>query len=267
MNVYWLEQTAADLPSDNQWLSARELAQLESMRFPKRRADWQLGRWTAKCSVAACLQLPIDRLSLTRIELRPAPSGAPEVFYVDKPVPITVSLSHSAGIAACAVTLCCGALGCDVETIEPHSEAFVRDYFTSEEQELVEQAPEKDHPLLSTLLWSAKESALKALRTGLRLDTRCLIVTLDGTLHSAESATRETVHNCVGNNGNHARSAQTIRGWQPLCVRRVQGQTFRGWWRHDHAVVRTMVAAPAPQPPAALMPNFSLGGGESIHHS
>lgn len=38
-----------------------------------------------------------------------------------------------------------------------------------EEQELVARAPERDE--LVALLWSGKESALKALREGLRLDT------------------------------------------------------------------------------------------------
>ena len=47
------------------------------MRFAKRRADWQLGRWTAKHAVAACLQLPADLPSLASIEVRPSPVRRP----------------------------------------------------------------------------------------------------------------------------------------------------------------------------------------------
>ena len=64
------------------------------------------------------------------------------------------------------------ALGCDLEVIEPRSEEFVADYFTTEEQKMVSQAPIADRSKLLALLWSAKESALKALREGLRFDTR-----------------------------------------------------------------------------------------------
>ncbi len=77
MDVYWLEQTAADLPAEDDWLSAIEVLRLDGMRFPKRHADWRLGRWTAKRALAAYLNLPSHRQDLTDIEIRPAPSGAP----------------------------------------------------------------------------------------------------------------------------------------------------------------------------------------------
>ena len=67
-------------------------------------------------------------------------------------------------------------LGCDLEIVEPRSDAFIADYFTAEEQALIERTSAADRSLLLALLWSAKESALKALRAGLRLDTRSVIV-------------------------------------------------------------------------------------------
>ena len=177
MNIYWLEQTEADVPGDKEWLSARERVQLDALRFPKRRADWQLGRWTAKHAVAACLQLPADPPNLAKIEVCPGSSGAPETFLGNKWAPVTISLSHRAGRAVCAVTPFPGALGCDLEVIEPHSDAFIADYFATEEQALVARVVPAERLRLVTLLWSAKESALKALRAGLRLDTRSVIVT------------------------------------------------------------------------------------------
>ena len=57
MDVYWLEQVEGDVPPNDDWLSASEAACLARLRFAKRRADWRLGRWTAKCAVSEYLSL------------------------------------------------------------------------------------------------------------------------------------------------------------------------------------------------------------------
>ena len=237
MNVYWLEQAEADLPKagmglppvdgyaqdgpatrpESEWLGAKELVQLDAMRFAKRRADWQLGRWTAKHAVAACLQLPADLPSLARIEVRPSPSGAPEMFLGNKWAPVTISLSHRAGRAVCAVATYRSALGCDLEVIEPHSDAFIADYFATEEQALVARAAPADRPWLVTLLWSAKESALKALRAGLRLDTRRVIVTLVDVLGTQNEEGEVCVPGeSISNSGFATRQPDAVNGWLPL---------------------------------------------------
>ena len=82
---------------------------------------------------------------------------------------------------------------------------------------------------LVALLWSAKESALKALRTGLRLDTRSVVVT------------------------SMDRSFE-VNGWRGLQIRCSEGNVFKGWWQSAHNIVRTLVADPAPQPPILLVP-------------
>ena len=80
MDVYWLEQSELDVPTADDWLSSNEVVRLNGMRVAKRRADWRLGRWTAKCALAIYLTLPDHPQSLQEIEVRPAPSGAPEAF-------------------------------------------------------------------------------------------------------------------------------------------------------------------------------------------
>jgi 4'-phosphopantetheinyl transferase len=227
MNVSWLEQTEADVPAENDWLHAREAIGLNGLRFAKRRADWRLGRWTAKRALALCLNLPLDHRTLAGIEIRPAPDGVPEVFLANAPAAITISISHRDGRAICAVALSGVALGCDLEIIEPHSAAFVADYFTTEEQRLVARAPAPDRLRLLALLWSAKESTLKALRAGLRLDTRSVIVSpVD---EGADSNT-----------------------WHPLRVTNTSGQIFHGWWRYTGNLLQTVVADPPPTPPILL---------------
>ncbi len=103
IDVHWLEQTEADVPAGNDWLSAGEMTRLQGMRFPKRRNDWRLGRWTAKRALAIYLDLPSHPRALADIEIRPASSGAPEVFVANKPAAITISLSHRGGVAACSI--------------------------------------------------------------------------------------------------------------------------------------------------------------------
>jgi 4'-phosphopantetheinyl transferase len=127
----------------------------------------------------------------------------------------------------CAVSLSGGALGCDLEIIEPRTEAFVADYFVSEERELIARARVSERFQLVALLWSGKESALKALRTGLRLDTRSVVVM-------------------------PMEDSSNVNGWSRLQVRCSEGQVFHGWWQRSNDVLRTLVADPPPPPPILL---------------
>ena len=118
-------------------------------------------------------------------------------------------------------------LGCDLEVVEPRSGAFATDYFTAEEQELLAQASAADRFQLLALIWSAKESVLKALRVGLRLDTRCVAVDPFVGQVSGGSA------------------------WRPLRANH-NGTVLHGWWRQTGNLVRTMVASPAPAAPVTF---------------
>ena len=153
MDVYWLEQVDGDVPPNDDWLSASEAAFLARLRFAKRRADWRLGRWTAKRAVSEYLSL--QRPPVT-VEIRAAPSGAPEVYLDSQAAKVTISLSHRAGRAVCAVAHCGAALGCDLELVEPRSSAFAADYFTAGEQSLVARAAPVCRAALLALLWSGK---------------------------------------------------------------------------------------------------------------
>ncbi|MGA3053676.1 MAG: 4'-phosphopantetheinyl transferase superfamily protein [Candidatus Korobacteraceae bacterium] len=244
MDVFWLEQAEADLPSQNDWLSASERLRLDGMRFAKRHADWRLGRWTAKRALAAYLHLPSHSRDLAGIEIRSAPSGAPEVFIANQPAGVAISLSHRAGVAACAVTLSGAELGCDLEIVEPRSDAFLADYFVTEEQALIERTSAAERSRLLALLWSGKESALKALRAGLRLDTRSVTVrpvapALHGDGHAQAPALA-------------ALASYGPESWQPLQVVYEGGQIFHGWWQNTGDLLRTMVASPRPAAPIFL---------------
>jgi 4'-phosphopantetheinyl transferase len=262
MDVYWLEQTEADLPPENDWLSDSEAVRLDSMRFAKRHADWRLGRWTAKRALAAYLNLPGHPPDLADMEIRSAPSGAPEVFIANQPAEVAISLSHRAGVAACSVTLFGADLGCDLEIIEPRSDAFIADYFATEEQALIERTSAAERSLLLALLWSGKESALKALRTGLRLDTRSVTVSpVAAPLHGDGDAQESALA---------APASYGLTNWRPLQVVYEGGQIFHGWWQNTGDLLRTMVASPRPAAPIFLQAECCMGHrppiGEKINH-
>lgn len=234
MTIIWREQSEFDIPPQDDWLNPGERARISRMRFAKRRSDWRLGRWTAKCAVATYMHLPIDPRIFQDLEIRSSPSGAPEVFRENRPVDVTISLSHRDGRGVCAAAPRWVLLGCDLERVEPHSPVFVADYFTGPERGMVAAAPLTLRNRLPALLWSAKESLLKAFGLGLRLDTRALNVSPDSAFNLS----------CVC--------------WQPLQVY-TRDSVYHGWWCERDQFVRTLVAHPAPPVPAASLNSSAPG--------
>jgi 4'-phosphopantetheinyl transferase len=148
----------------------------------------------------------------------------------------TLSLSHRAG-AAFALLADDGALevGADIELIEQRDRAFAQDFFTADElaQIAAVRAPQD---LVVTAIWSAKEAALKALRLGLRVDTRSVSVRL--TL-GPERRWLPFQVKCANLDGG------------PLC--------FEGWWQWRGSFVLTAITSGAgrTRPPVRL----ETGGG------
>jgi 4'-phosphopantetheinyl transferase len=176
--------------------------------------------------VATAVGLSNDRAQLARIEVRNEPSGAPYVLVDGVRLKRDVSLTDRAGWAVCVLgppadragrpAVDPPAVGCDLELVEARSPAFVRDFFTAKEQRYVTAHADPDaQQAAANLVWSAKESALKVLRTGLRRDTRSVEVTLgDGPVFD---------------------------GWAPLVVRAAEGGRYPGWWRRSGRFVLTVV--------------------------
>ena len=247
INVYWLRQNESDVPGNDEWLSDNEVIRLSGLRFAKRRSDWRLGRWVGKCAVAAYLKLPFSAEALATIEIRSTASWAPEVWLHGRPAAVTISLSHRGGQGMCAVAPPATALGCDLEVIEPHSESFVEDYFTIQEQQLMEQAAVSQRSQLVALLWSAKESALKALGVGLQADVRSFAVT-----YQTEKG-RQTGPGLTDGDIAGSAAEAPIQNWRTLQVCNPDSRVFRGWWLCSGTFITTVVADPSPFPPVALL--------------
>jgi 4'-phosphopantetheinyl transferase len=95
-----------------------------------------------------------------------------------------------------------------------------------------------DRDMVVNLLWSAKESALKVLGTGLRRDTQTLEVTP---------------------------AAPHGDGWGALTVRAVEGTVFPGWWRREGRFLLTVATRVAAPPPATLGDPGVLAAAEPRH--
>lgn len=164
---------------DLEWLSARERARLDAMRFTKRRNEYLLRRWVGKRTVAARVGLDTDRASLALIEVLNWMTGAPYIALEGLVAPWEITLSDRAGCAVAVIGASgsgARALGIDLEVVEPRSEGFVTDFLTRAEQDWVRGPAAADPGLgrdaAANLVWSAKEAALKVLRLELRADTR-----------------------------------------------------------------------------------------------
>ena len=176
--IHYTIQDRHQLRSDLDWLTQGERARLDGFRFEKRRRDWLLGRWAAKTVLLEVTGL--SQRDINRFEISSAPDGAPLPMLDGKRCRVQLSLSHSNDRAFATVSRSKNALGCDIELVEPRSAEFVDTYFTASERDYVERVEPGSRDSLVTLIWSAKESTLKALHTGLQVDTRSVEVHDDG---------------------------------------------------------------------------------------
>jgi phosphopantetheinyl transferase len=177
------------------FLSAAERQRLAQMRFPKRREEWLLGRWTAKellrLSMGAYQRVPLPAISVCN-----DPDGAPYLAVEGEGrLATSLSISHRAGRAFCALSpVVSPAIGADIERVEPRSRAFVEDFFTAGEADRVRACAPATRDVFVNVIWSAKEAVLKALRQGLRLDTRRVEIRHVAGLDAPAAAAPETQH-------------------------------------------------------------------------
>jgi len=230
---YFRLASADELPpagEDGRWLSPAERERAAAMA-PQRRSDYRLGRWASKQALASLLGA--EAPTLPHLEIRAAPDGSPLALVDAQPLPLQLSISHRQGRALCALrTGDDRDVGCDLERIEARSDAFLADFFTRGERELCASAGRRSW-LAAALLWSVKESCLKALRTGLRRDSRSIEVSLLSLAPAPEP-----------------------HGWQPVRAvdREASGEAaiLRGWWRTWEGFVLTVAARAGAPPPCEL---------------
>lgn len=237
--IDWLVQSATAHPSLARGvapaglLSPAEQRRMSGLTYEKRRRDWLLGRWTAKQLLQSYAEQRTGvRPASDAITIASAPDGAPCVV-VEQPAilqaalgDVHVSISHCRGQALCAISSRADApIGADIERIEPRAPGFADDYFTARELTQLGAASPGARDLLVTLIWSAKEAALKALRLGLTVDTRSVSIEL-GQPHGLGLAWAPLL------------AYASLAPGQPLLL--------HGWWRVVGEYVLTLALPQAP---------------------
>jgi len=211
--VRWMLSEVSALPEGDDWLGPEERAVQAKLKLPKRRMEWRLGRLTAKRLLAP--EVGIERLD--RIQIIAAEDGAPEAFVDGSLLPASLSISHRSGVAACVASES-ARVGCDLEVVELRSQRFVDDFFTERERQAIRGSHSSVRDRHVALTWSAKESALKLLRVGLRRDTRSVEVRIE-------------------NPDEHG------AGWHRLSTTiSPENHRFTGRWRLEGDVVLTVVS-------------------------
>lgn len=258
--IYWLSCAMAEMTLDAEsispslsFLSEAEREMYRSFRFAKRRDDWLLGRWTAKQLLRRALAECRD-VALSEIAVANDPDGAPYYCVDGQRLSLCLSISHRSGRALCALSST-HTVGADLEQIEPREPAFVEDFFTASESAQVWAASDATRDPVVTLIWSAKESALKVLREGLRIDTRKIEVIQVETIETmiasdvkcqTLSVKREDETDAsVSFHASRLTQALAPHAWHPLHIHcHLPGAPrLAAWWWIDGDDVLTLAAA------------------------
>ncbi|MGF1511102.1 MAG: 4'-phosphopantetheinyl transferase family protein [Myxococcota bacterium] len=200
-----------EVPTGSAWLTPDE-QEAQACLHGRRLSDWRAGRWAVKQLLASTFGVthPGD------IDVRNAPDGCPTVLVRGWAAGPRISISHRAGRAAAACSADGRPIGIDLEVIEPRSDRFIRDFFTTTEADRCLSLRGPDRDVHAVTIWSAKEGVLKCIRTGLRRDTRSVEVTLTLPTSLDEQ-------------------------WHPFqAIDLDGGGVHEGWWRIDNAMVFTL---------------------------
>ena len=154
LNVYWADISNLSLSVDALLLSEYRANRLEKIKSEQKKRQ-SLG---AELLLIHALRELYPEIKLP-LEIKCSEKGKP---YLES-IPVHFSLSHSGDYAACAVSD--APVGMDIEHDVKARETISNRFFSPEEQNILLSAENKD--LAFARIWTAKESALKLLGTGL----------------------------------------------------------------------------------------------------
>ncbi|MFN2361035.1 MAG: 4'-phosphopantetheinyl transferase superfamily protein [Marinobacter sp.] len=164
--VWLCRETGAKNPAAPQWLTAFEKSTVEGFS-DLRRSEYLCSRWLIRQALAGTSGA--NGAQCRPVSGRPVCSDNPPGWYL--------SLSHSHGLSACAVSATNG-VGLDIEprNRHPHWQKVVRRWFTPDEQAWLLSS---DYCEDFLKVWTLKEAWLKATGRGIAGNLQTLEVTAD----------------------------------------------------------------------------------------
>ncbi|AXA42375.1 4'-phosphopantetheinyl transferase family protein [Rhizobium leguminosarum] len=152
----------------NRWmqsLSSDERDRAATYRFERDRASFIAGRYLLRQLLS--LQTGI---SPSKVPLSPDRHGKLRLEGRDRP---QFSLANADGLVAVAVASGCDHVGIDCERVDAEiEETAVDSYCSADERRWLAELPARESARGAIALWTLKESHLKALGVGLRVDPR-----------------------------------------------------------------------------------------------
>lgn len=178
-----VDQKSLEKMNKKKYFSDVEWKEYQGKRADKR-ADWMAGRIAAKIVLRNFFQhncftsIPFHEIKIRSNKLQ-------KPFCQVKKVPsekinayIDLSIAHTGGIGIAALSRKKedGYVGVDIEKIRMFEEDFLESFLTEKELIRVKNASESSRNLAATLLWSIKESYVKACGQGLLIHPRSVAV-------------------------------------------------------------------------------------------
>lgn len=169
--AFRLASRPASEPPRTEGLPPAERDRAATFGSAKRRREFVLGRVTARTLLAEHLAL-----AEPDVPLRIGEDGAPEIEGVGLHLSITHASTAERSFAAAAVAP--HPVGVDLEVIRPRRPDLYRFVLHPDEYGLLDALPH-DHDAAQVLLWTLKEAALKAMRTGFRCSPKKLRLSIE----------------------------------------------------------------------------------------
>lgn len=194
-------------------LTGSEAGLLTPRAVPKRRYDFLRGRWIAK----KLMSRVTPGMGLLDVSILPDDRGVPCLIGSQGPLPYSLSITHTDGLAGAAIVELPELVGIDAERLIADPSLIAQDYFTETERGHLADAPTSSR--VATVIWASKEAASKALGEGLRLSLTSMVVLDPGPLE--------------------------LGVWHPIRVR-VDGHPSMSLWTwHEESAVVAVAAVPA----------------------
>jgi 4'-phosphopantetheinyl transferase len=176
-----VQDAAAPLALDA--LTQGEWDRVDGFGSEKRRREFALGRATARALLADHLAV-----AASDVPLRVAPDGAPELDGGSLHLSIAHAATSERTLAAAATAP--HPVGVDLEVIRPRRPDLYRFVLHPDEYGLLDTLPH-DHDAAQVLVWTLKEAALKAMRTGFRVSPKKLRLAVEPGVRTASVQVEE----------------------------------------------------------------------------